>query len=201
LTRRPSAGPWLPCRRYSLRALYTCVYNARQYSVVKDLDCLSNQFKRDSLSFQLIADLLLLSRLVLVGPDGIEPSTSPLSGVRSSHLSYGPRCCQHWWSWSGSNRRPPECKSGALPAELQPLLSSAPLFQKALPSRCNRGQLDTGIGDIKPPTAFRFTSRTSSGVPVACSLPVPWFYPEKPVAVYGMERLLPTRPRCTLKRF
>src|SRR5450755_4230056 len=28
--------------------LYTCVYNARQYSVVKDLDCLSNQFKRDS---------------------------------------------------------------------------------------------------------------------------------------------------------
>ena len=35
--------------RYSLRALYTCVYNARQYSVVKDLDCLSNQFKRSSL--------------------------------------------------------------------------------------------------------------------------------------------------------
>ena len=58
----------------------------------------------------------------MVGPDGIEPSTSPLSGVRSSHLSYGPRCSQHWWSWSGSNRRPPECKSGALPAELQPLL-------------------------------------------------------------------------------
>ena len=26
----------------------------------------------------------------------------------------------NWWSWSGSNRRPPECKSGALPAELQP---------------------------------------------------------------------------------
>src|SRR3954454_6500420 len=28
---------------------------------------------------------------MVVGPDGIEPSTSPLSGVRSSHLSYGPR--------------------------------------------------------------------------------------------------------------
>ena len=27
---------------------------------------------------------------------------------------------ENWWSWSGSNRRPPECKSGALPAELQP---------------------------------------------------------------------------------
>ena len=26
-----------------------------------------------------------------------------------------------WWSLTGSNRRPPECKSGALPAELRPL--------------------------------------------------------------------------------
>src|SRR5581483_4405728 len=37
-----------------------------------------------------------------------------------------------WWSWSGSNRRPPECKSGALPAELQPhfLNCSAPENQR-----------------------------------------------------------------------
>jgi hypothetical protein len=28
-----------------------------------------------------------------------------------------------WWSLTGSNRRPPECKSGALPAELRPLQS------------------------------------------------------------------------------
>ena len=26
-----------------------------------------------------------------------------------------------WWSQSGSNRRPPACKAGALPAELWPL--------------------------------------------------------------------------------
>ena len=69
------------CRRYFLRALYTCVYNARQYSVVKDLDCLGNQLV-----------LPTYCRVCVVGPDGIEPSTSPLSGVRSSHLSYGPRC-------------------------------------------------------------------------------------------------------------
>ena len=34
-----------------------------------------------------------------------------------------------WWSWTGSNRRPPACKAGALPAELQPracLFSSGP---------------------------------------------------------------------------
>src|SRR5947209_2109908 len=26
----------------------------------------------------------------------------------------------HWWRWPGSNRRPPACKAGALPAELHP---------------------------------------------------------------------------------
>src|SRR5579871_4436641 len=59
----------------------------------------------------------------LVGLGRVELPTSPLSGVRSSHLSYrpGPPTTSYlWWSWSGSNRRPPECKSGALPAELQP---------------------------------------------------------------------------------
>jgi hypothetical protein len=71
----------------------------------------------------------------LVGLGRIELPTSPLSGVRSSQLSYRPGWAseqnrahkqadfpQSWWSWSGSNRRPPECKSGALPAELQPLV-------------------------------------------------------------------------------
>jgi hypothetical protein len=26
-----------------------------------------------------------------------------------------------FWSWTGLNRRPPACKAGALPTELQPL--------------------------------------------------------------------------------
>ena len=33
------------------------------------------------------------------------------------------RCCRrlnHWWRMTGSNRRPPACKAGALPAELIP---------------------------------------------------------------------------------
>jgi hypothetical protein len=133
----------------------------------------------------------------MVGPDGIEPSTSPLSGVRSSHLSYGPRCSQHWWSWSGSNRRPPECKSGALPAELQPLFQARARCYTGAAFEIYRGQLDTGIGDLKPPTTFRFTSQNfkwrSGSVLTHDS--------EEPSAVYGMERLPPTRPRCTLKRF
>ncbi len=58
----------------------------------------------------------------LVGLGGLEPPASPLSGVRSNHLSYRPKSepGKRWWSQSGSNRRPPACKAGALPAELWP---------------------------------------------------------------------------------
>ncbi len=77
--------------------------------------------------------------LPVVGLGGLEPPTSPLSGVRSNHLSYRPEVLSSedpalvagscgriritggaWWSQSGSNRRPPACKAGALPAELWP---------------------------------------------------------------------------------
>ncbi len=30
-----------------------------------------------------------------------------------------------WWRWPGSNRRPPRCERGALPAELHPHLKNA----------------------------------------------------------------------------
>ena len=66
----------------------------------------------------------------VVGLGGLEPPASPLSGVRSNHLSYRPVACSRiprrrpcWWSQSGSNRRPPACKAGALPAELWPQAS------------------------------------------------------------------------------
>src|SRR5207248_8730489 len=90
-------------------ASHLLVVNARQYSIVKDQCC-----------------------KLMVGLGRIELPTSPLSGVRSSQLSYRPGgLSQSWWSWSGSNRRPPECKSGALPTELQPLVR-----------KTNRGRLD-----------------------------------------------------------
>ncbi len=53
-------------------------------------------------------------RARMVGRDGLEPSTSRLSGVRSNHLSYRPILAAirpglrprsaAWWSLSGSNR-------------------------------------------------------------------------------------------------
>src|ERR1051325_6789847 len=51
-----------------------------KYSVVKDLDCFSTRLNSRATS----------RCCCLVGLGGIEPPTSPLSGVRSSHLSYRP---------------------------------------------------------------------------------------------------------------
>ena len=37
--------------------------------------------------------------------------------------SFGPIQAKAWWSQTGSNRRHPACKAGALPAELRPLIT------------------------------------------------------------------------------
>ena len=119
----------------------------------------------------------------LVGLGGIEPPTSPLSGVRSSHLSYRPEAIR-WWSWSGSNRRPPECKSGALPAELQPLF--APGLRRK--RKNNRGQLDAET--MRPAHGRLENSEFLSGDAETDSSASPKGYGR-----FGVERLLPTESR------
>ena len=83
---------------------------------------------------------------ILVGPSGLEPPTSCLSGTRSNLLSYEPMWLvsdfrhlnlfaslfrkaslltflleeSKWWRWRDSNPWPPACRAGALPAELHP---------------------------------------------------------------------------------
>ena len=62
----------------------------------------------------------------MVGPSGLEPPTSCLSGTRSNLLSYDPMWLVSdllslgWWRWWDSNPWPPACRAGALPAELHP---------------------------------------------------------------------------------
>ena len=67
----------------------------------------------------------------MVGPGGLEPPTPALSTRCSNQLSYEPKFLKEfdWWSRSGSNRRPPECKSGALPTELRPQKKVRPIIQ------------------------------------------------------------------------
>ncbi len=85
----------------------------------------SNGFKKTSCSAR-FRSLRKVHPFVppMVGSNGLEPSTSRLSGVCSNQLSYepvGPLLLKRlWWRLAGSNRWPPACRAGALPAELNP---------------------------------------------------------------------------------
>src|SRR6267378_347137 len=56
---------------------------------------------------------------------------------------------KRWWTWPGSNRRPPACKAGALPAELHahsgPNTHSKafPRIPKSIPLLFEHADLDT----------------------------------------------------------
>ena len=65
------------------------------------------------------ASLLLSSVVNEPGPS----ARQQLGRYRPASVSGGPPLGPGpitWWSWPGSNRRPPPCKGGALPVELQP---------------------------------------------------------------------------------
>ena len=55
-------------------------------------------------------------------PADLVSSHTRCSAVRSRSLSSDIAPRRAWWSQTGSNRRPPACKAGALPAELWPLI-------------------------------------------------------------------------------
>ena len=74
-----------------------------KYSVVKDLDCVSNQLSGQAQQ---------IAAQDLVGLGGIEPPTSPLSGVRSSHLSYRPGGGERGGGGGGGGGREGEGEGG-----------------------------------------------------------------------------------------
>jgi hypothetical protein len=51
-----------------------------------------------------------------------------------------PRSGEGWWSQTGSNRRPPACKAGALPTELWPRLRT-PRFENGGPGKTRTSDL------------------------------------------------------------
>ena len=110
-----------------------------------------------------------------MGPDGIEPSTSPLSGVRSSHLSYGPRCFANTGG-AGRDRTGDLLSANQALSQLSyspfsgqaPLLQGRPAFEILIEASWIQGP---GISNPQPlsdslPYAL-------SGDPVACSLSPP----------------------------
>ena len=66
-----------------------------------------------------------------------------------------------WWSRTGSNRRPPACKAGALPAELRPLFLFSLKRRRRRPSPWlsrHEARRPVGLTD-----AFRVRGTNSSG--------------------------------------
>jgi hypothetical protein len=62
-----------------------------------------------------------------------------------------------WWSQPGSNRRPPACKAGALPAELWPrCLGSLRFLEQSVhgcTGSCEGMRILVGLGGLEPPTS------------------------------------------------
>ena len=54
---------------------------------------------------------------IMVTDTGFEPVNACVKGMWVNRFSNPPT---KWWSLAGSNRWPPACKAGALPAELKP---------------------------------------------------------------------------------
>src|SRR5690554_1253663 len=55
---------------------------------------------------------------------------------------------RQWWSQTGSNRRPPACKAGALPTELWPRMTVSPAKTRGAEPRAM-----VGLGRLERPTS------------------------------------------------
>jgi len=61
------------------------------------------------------------------------------------------RSSEGWWSQTGSNRRPPACKAGALPTELWPRTLGSEISPRARQSRSRENLV--GLGRLERPTS------------------------------------------------
>jgi hypothetical protein len=75
--------------------------------------------------------------------------------VRSGDRTKIPRSTREWWSQTGSNRRPPACKAGALPTELWP--------RRAHDSRAAQTERENmvGLGRLELPTSRLSSARSN----------------------------------------
>ena len=73
-----------------------------------------------------LTTLIRLYKLLKNSLGSFDPLVGRLASTYSkmaSHFTRSRFAVGAWWRMTGSNRRPPACKAGALPAELIPLLN------------------------------------------------------------------------------
>ena len=81
-------------------------------------------------------------------------------------------CVGDWWRMTGSNRRPPACKAGALPAELIPQYLDAEGSDNSLEPVARSKRIMVGLVGFEPttPALSRRCSNQLSYRPLACLL-------------------------------
>ena len=89
---------------------------------------------------------------------GIRAHESIDAGSRE-FLLFGRAGKPDWWSQTGSNRRPPACKAGALPAELWPRKSVNLLA--GLPAEAVERRRLVGLGRFELPTSRLSSARSN----------------------------------------
>ena len=113
----------------------------------------------------------------MVGPDGIEPSTSPLSGVRSSHLSYGPSGlhCRPNTGGAGRDRTGDLLSANQALSQLSysPFSGLRPFFRGAAFEIVIEASWIQGSGTSSPQPLSDSLPYALSGDPVACSPMIP----------------------------
>ena len=92
--------------------------------------------------FQIFKELLFLSAKADIKTSGLS--------YRFSLLRFKTLTAKAWWRLTGSNRRPPACKAGALPAELNPHSTSITFAMLRCSTAC-------------VPTLYTALSRASPG--------------------------------------
>ena len=96
-------------------------------------------------------------------------SSLPINDVKERYLRrHTALCSMRWWRQTGSNRRPPACKAGALPTELCPRLSfrSARSHfvhrrEPAVTRGLSRSRDLVGQGGFEPPTSRLSSARSN----------------------------------------
>ena len=97
-------------------------------------------------------------------------SSLPMNDVKERYLRrHTALCSMRWWRQTGSNRRPPACKAGALPTELCPRLSfrSArsrfvwPARTGCYPKEEPIARKVVGQGGFEPPTSRLSSARSN----------------------------------------
>ena len=97
-------------------------------------------------------------------------SSLPMNDVKERYLRrHTALCSMRWWRQTGSNRRPPACKAGALPTELCPRLSfsvgvicaSSAGANRLAPEGSSRSRDLVGQGGFEPPTSRLSSARSN----------------------------------------